>query len=146
MWLYICNDGKSSWLAVWLGISTPNTCNGIVHLFLDLWYFSSCRSMMCASIAHFLSGIFFRIWQKKGRKGKRRKAWVMIDATQLNVSVMHNVFPCYFSQVKSAQSNKAICNYNNMCWSDMLKVIQHVYIMPSSGWGGLNAWQLWSTL
>lgn len=124
----------------------PTHVMELFTFFLDLWYFSSCRSMMCASIAHFLSGIFFRIWQKKGRKGKRSTAWVMIDATQLNVSVMHNVFPCYFSQVKSAQSNKAICSYNNMCWSDMLKVIQHVYIMPSSGWGGLNAWQLWSTL
>lgn len=28
---YTLKDAESSWLAVWLAISTPNRCNGIVH-------------------------------------------------------------------------------------------------------------------
>lgn len=122
------------------------------HVMELFTFFSTCDifplvEAWCVLLLHISSQVYFSEFDKKRvEKEKRRKAWVMIDATQLNVSVMHNVFPCYISQVKSAQSNKAICNYNNMCWSDMLKVIQHVYIMPSSGWGGLNAWQLWSTL
>ena len=125
------------------------------HVMELFTFFSTCdifspllKHDVCFYCTFPLRYIFQNLTKKRVEKEKKKvkKARVMIDATQLNVSVMHNVFPCYFSQVNSAQSNKAICNYNNMCWSEMLRVIQHVYIMPSSGWGGLDAWQLLSAL
>lgn len=62
-----------------------------------------------------------KIRAKLGNKKKKGgKAWIKIDATQLNGWLDTERFPCNFSQVNSAQSNKATYN-NNMCWSEMLK-------------------------
>lgn len=52
------------------------------------------------------------------------------DATQLNVSLTQND-SLAISEVNSTRSNKTISNNNK---SKMLKVIQHIYIMPSSVW------------
>lgn len=56
------------------------------------------------------------------------------DATQLNVSLTQND-SLAISEVNSTRSNKTISNNNK---SKMLKVIQHIYIMPSSVWA--EAW------
>lgn len=71
------SDGKSSWLAVWLGASPPSACNGNVRRFffflllkhdvLLFFFFCCCFSL---SIAHFLVGTFQNLEQKEEIKKK----------------------------------------------------------------------------
>lgn len=129
-------DGKSSWLAVWLAISTPSRCNGIVHnspgpcvTFLKLDGFLIYCTFPHGYVSEFDKKKIKIKKNKGGSKDRYKKAKCMLVTEQ---------FPRYFSWVNSSWSNKAICNNNNMCWSKMFKVIQHIYIMPSSGWVGAS--------
>lgn len=97
-------------------------------------------------LLHTSSWIHFWIMIKYNREKRGKKQQWNVKTENTNKDrcytakwyAWHSTIPLQFqppiSQVNWAQSNKVICN--NTCWSKMLRVTQHIYIMPSSEWEG----------